>query len=514
MLRDNLKRLRTAIFSALPVVVAVLILYFAGVLTIDGPEMIIFAISSVLVIVGMFLFNLGAETSMSKMGSIVGSSITKRGKIYYLIFVFFLFGLFITLAEPDLSVLADQVNINSYFLIISIGIGVGIFCVIGAVRILLQKSLKMWLLAFYGMMFALACLVPNSFIPLSFDSGGVTTGPITVPFILAIGVGFAATRGGKNSSADSFGLVAFSSIGPIITVMILSIIIRGTSTYNVEAVENVGVWEAFRNVWLPRTIESSGQKVFSMGTMLQVSISLLPIVIFFVVYELIFVKLPTKNLLRLLNGTGYVYAGLVLFMTAVSAGFMPVGRLLGEQIADKAWLLVLVGSFLGIGAALAEPAVHVLTDQIEVVSDGAVSKYSVLLALVIGNGIAIALSMLRILVPSVELLYILVPGYIFVFILSFAIPNMYTGIAFDSGGVISGPMNTTFILPFAISACVAINGSEKVMTNAFGTVALVALMPLVSIQLLGLIAEIKKQRRLRFARDRIREEFDEQIIHF
>lgn len=511
---DNLKKLGTAFFSALPVIVTVLVLYFAKILTIEGSEMIVFAISTVLVVLGMFLFNAGAEQSLSKMGAIVGSSVTKKGKIIYLVIIFFLFGLFITLAEPDLTVLADQVNINTYVLIISIGIGVGIFCVIGAIRILMQKSLKVWLLAFYGMMFALACIVPNSLIPLSFDSGGVTTGPITVPFILALGVGLAATRGGRNSSADSFGLVAFSSIGPIITVMILSIIIRSSSPYEVQATESVNVWESFRNVWLPRTIVVGDQKVFSMGTMLHVLISFLPIVVFFFVYEMIFVKLPKKNLSRLMIGSINVFAGLVFFMTAVNAGFMPIGRLLGEQIADKAWLLVLVGSFLGLGAALAEPAVHVLTDQIETISDGTISKYSVLLALVIGNGIAIALAMLRILVPGVELLYILVPGYIFVFLLSFAVPNMYTGIAFDSGGVISGPMNTTFILPFAISACVALNGSEKVMTTAFGTVALVALMPLASIQLLGLIAEIKKHRRMRFARDRIREEFDEQIIHF
>jgi len=193
---------------------------------------------------------------------------------------------------------------------------------------------------------------------------------------------------------------------------------------------------------------------------------------------------------------------------------MPVGKLLGTEVADKAWLLILVGAFLGIGAALAEPAVHVLTDQIEVVSDGAVSKWSVLIALVIGNGIAIAVAMTRIIFPQVELLYILVPGYIFVFILSFAVPTMYTGIAFDSGGVISGPMNTTFILPFEIAACVELNGSESVMTTAFGTVALVALMPLVSIQTLGLVAEYKKRKTMRFARDRIREEFDDQIIHF
>lgn len=503
---DNLKRLRTAFFAALPVILAVFVLYFTGLLAMDVDTVVVFVVCSFIMVLGMFLFNLGAETSMSKMGELVGSSITKKGKIVNVVVIFFLFGVFITLAEPDLSVLASQVSINSYLLVFSIAIGVGIFCVIGAIRILMQKSLKMWLLAFYGMMFAIACLVPDNMIPLSLDSGGVTTGPITVPFILAIGVGLATSRGGKNSNADSFGLVAFSSIGPILTVMILSIIVRKSAPYEVEAISNASMWESFLYTLIPHNGE--------VGILLQVLISLAPIVVFFMIYNFIALKLPKTKILRLINGVGYVYIGLVLFMLAVTAGFMPLGKVLGIQISDKAWLLVLVGAFLGIGAALAEPAVHVLTDQIEVVSDGAVSKYSVLLALTIGNGIAIGVSMLRIVFPSFELLYFIVPGYILAFFLSFAVPDIYTAIAFDSGGVVSGPMNTTFILPFAISACLTLHNPDQVMQSAFGTVATVALMPLITVQLLGLYGVMKTKRIYRNARERIRDEFDNQIIHF
>lgn len=508
MLLDNLNKLKSALLSALPALVAVLVCYFTKILKIDQTMLILFLVSSVLIIVGMFLFTIGSDASMTKMGELVGSSITKKRKIIYLILVFFLFGLFITIAEPDLSVLAEQVSINSTVLIFSIGVGVGIFCVVGALRILFNKSLKVWLLSFYGLMFAIACLVPDKFMSISFDSGGVTTGPITVPFILAVGAGLATSRSGKNTNADSFGLLAFSSIGPIITVMILAIIIRtpGAYIFKEEVVSNI--WDRMISILLP----ANGKQ----GVLISVLFSLLPVIIFFSIYNFIFIKLPAKQLLKLLGNTLFVYAGLVLFMTAVEAGFVPIGQQLGMDIAKggQTWLLILVAAFLGISAAVAEPAVHVLTDQIENISDGSINKYSVLIALAIGNGIAVGLSAIRVMIPSFNILYILVPGYIIAFALSFAVPNIYSAIAFDSGGVISGPMNTSFVLPFSIGACVAFGNEEHVLTSAFGTVAIVAMMPLISIQLLGLIAVLREKNRMRINRNTIREPFDEQIIHF
>lgn len=509
---EILRKLKDAVLAVLPVVVVVFVLFFTKTLSLNTNEVVVFSISAALVIFGMFLFNKGAESSMGKMGELVGSTITKKGKLVYLIIIFFLFGLFITIAEPDLSVLASQVNISSVILMLAIGIGVGVFCVIGAIRILKDKSLQLWLLACYGLMFALATIVPSSLLPVAFDAGGVTTGPITVPFILAIGIGLSSTHRGRGSK-DSFGLVAFSSIGPIIAVMILSLVIQKSSTYVFKSSEIKAILSSFTSVLLPDF--SNGLDLEMQGTLLEVLMCLLPIVLFFLVYNFVFLKLPTKQLLRLLGGTLYVYFGLVLFMTAVEAGFLPIGQKLGINLADTKWLLVLIGALLGIGAALAEPAVHVLMEQIETVSDGAVSKKSVLLALVIGNGLAVALAMLRIIHPEIKLLYVLVPGYVIAFALSFLVPHLYTAIAFDSGGVVSGPMNTTFIMPFAIGACYMINsGSERIMTDAFGTVALVAMMPLISIQLLGLVASGKERRAMKIARSRIREEFDDQIIHF
>lgn len=516
MFLRSLIKLKESFLSTLPVVAVVLLLHFIPGMGIDlsTNQLIVFSIASALVVLGMWLFNLGAEASMRKMGELVGSSLTKRQSMVLLIVIFFLFGLFITLAEPDLSVLASQVpSIPRFLLIAMVGIGVGVFVVIGALRILFQKSLKVWLLGFYGLMFGLCLLIDKSYIPLSLDSGGVTTGPITVPFILAVGVGIATSRAGNKSNNDSFGLVAFSSIGPILMVLILALIFRNNLTYTFEKtllVENpdTGIWDAFVYAMLPHGSE--------WGSILSVTISLSPIILCFIVYELIFIKLPGKAVLNIVLGVIVAYLGLVFFMTAVNAGFLPIGQKLGLELGTgELWLLVLVAAFLGIAAVFAEPAVHVLTHQMEDVTEGAINRFTVLILLALGNGIAIVLSVLRIYYGvEFNLLYIVVPGYILAFALSFAVPDIYTAMAFDSGGVVSGPMNTTFILPFAIGACHVMLGDEYIMSNAFGTIAVVAMMPLIMIQLIGLSASLKIRAQYRIARNRIREEFDDQIIHF
>ena len=509
-MRQALLKLKDSLLSTLPVLVVVLVLYFAKVANFDPNQLWVFGISVIFVIIGMWLFNMGSETSMSKMGELIGSSITKKRSMAMLVVVFFLFGAFITMAEPDLSVLADQVPIDSTVLTVSIGVGVGIFLVIGAIRILLQKPLTLWLLAFYGLMFALCCLVDYSYVPLSLDSGGVTTGPITVPFILSIGVGLAASRSGKKTDADSFGLVAFSSIGPILVVLILSIFLRNqTLVYEYKIPESVD------NVILPFWHALGGMN----GTLMKVATSLVPIVVLFLIYELIFIRLSARKLLSLLIGVVLVYVGLVFFLTAVDAGFLPIGKIMGQQIAESGnkILLIVVGAVLGVVAVFAEPAVHVLTNQIETVSNGSVKKLAVLLAIAIGNGIAIGIAMMRTFM-GFSLFYIVVPGYFLAFLLSFFVKPIYTAIAFDSGGVVSGPMNSTFIQPFAIGACFIFAGEELaptvIMKNAFGTIAIVALMPLIMIQLLGLTGTVKEKYRMSVARKRIADAYDDQIIHF
>lgn len=510
-----LNKLKEAILSVLPVFAAVFLLHFAGVSIFRDIELTVFGISSVLVVIGMALFNIGAESSMQKMGELVGASVTKRRNIVLLIVVFFLFGAFITVAEPDLSVLAEQATADSasrLVLIISVGIGVGIFLVVGAIRILFQKSLKMWLLCFYALTFVICAMVDKAHIPLSLDSGGVTAGPITVPFILAIGVGIASSRASNQSEADSFGLVAFASIGPILVTLILSILMRDKPTvYDVSAITEGFIGDS---VFKPFGVALVGPN----GALAKVAISLLPILIFFVVYDLIFIKLSVRKLSGFVLGIVFVYFGLVIFLTGVEAGFLPIGQALGINVVNKdVSLLAIVGALLGLAAVFAEPAVHVLTNQIENVSQGTINKKTVLITLAIGNALAIAVSMLRVRF-GFNVLYVIIPGYAIAFALAFVVPDIYSAIAFDAGGVVSGPMNSTFILPFAIGACFAINGPEKaasaIMTDAFGTIGLVALMPFLVIQILGLTGTIRVYSERKFARARTTYEHDDQIIHF
>ena len=512
MLIELLKKLKEAALSSLPVVAVVLVVYLTKFITDEGmltiQELTLFLVSAVLVTIGMWLFNFGSERSMSKIGEYLGSSITKKQNMVLLIIVFFLVGVFVTVAEPDLAVLAEQVSINKWVLIIGIGVGVGVFLVVGALRILFGKSLKIWLLAFYGLLFALACLVDPNFIPLSLDSGGVTTGPITVPFILALGIGIAASKSG-NKNADSFGLVAFSSLGPILVVMILSLAISNDA-YVFEPAEIGDNWHALLHQFAEGYFYHEGGN----GAFLNVLLAISPILVFFIVYNWLVLKLPTKKLVDILIGLLITYVGLVLFLGAVEAGFLPISQKLGIELASKAPYLILIGVVLGIAAVFAEPAVHVLTDQIENVSSGAVHKNAVFAALALGNGLAIGLSMTRVIV-GFNLLYIIVPGYILAFALSFFVPDIYFAIAFDSGGVVSGPMNSTFILPYAIGACYSLHGNtDFIMTDAFGTIAIVAMMPLLTIQSIGLFVTIKQSNQLKIARFRVKEEFDDQIIHF
>ena len=513
MFLDSLKKIRDSFLAALPVLVVVSVLFIlekcnVGVTNLGDMSFFLFLISTGVMVIGMYLFTMGAESSMSKMGEYVGSSLTKRQSIWILVLILFLFGAFVTVAEPDLAVFAAQVFPDAnqilvkWLLIISISVGVGSFVVVGALRIIFQKNLKLWLIAFYGLLFAVACIVDYRYVPLSFDSGGVTTGPLTVPFILALGMGIATSRGGKSNS-DSFGLVAFASVGPIITVMIFSLIFKSNVVYQFVVPSEVD------NLFTPLL------KSF-LHSLLDVTYSIIPIVLFFLIYNFIFLRLPLKNLARMGIGVLLTYIGLVFFLTAVSSGFMTIGTKLGMDLASNIGLLIGIGAVLGIAAVFAEPAVQVLTSQVEDVSDGAISKSSVMIALAIGNGIAIGLSLLR-MTLDFSLLYIVVPGYIIAFLLTFLVPDIYSAIAFDSGGVASGPMNSTFLLPYSIGACYVFYGElapEKIITNSFGTISLVALMPLISIQFLGFSASIRKAFRFYITRRRIRVETDDQIIHF
>lgn len=497
-------KLKEALFSVLPVTLIVILLNFTPLVNVSLTEIIIFTISALFLTLGIGLFTLGADIAMTPMGEQVGSGLTKTRNLKILLLVCFALGFLITVAEPDLSILAEQVGSNS--LILFVGIGVGVFLLISVLKIIFKRQLATILMYFYMLLFALALLLlaidPNNanLLPLCFDSGGVTTGPITVPFIMALGVGIAATIGGKHSNENSFGLIAMCSVGPILAVIILSLFNSGDIVPPVKEdylmADNV-IKATFHHLW-----EVTKEVTLALGL----------VVGFFFIINAIFLKLPKKKLKNIAIGVMYTYLGLIVFLTSVNVGFMPIGFKMGEQLASFSPIAVTVfGFIIGLVVVLAEPAVAVLNKQVEEITDGTVSKKSMMIALSVGVGISIALSIIRI-IFDFSILYYLIPGYLISLGLSFFVPRMYTAIAFDSGGVASGPLTSTFILPFAIGACMAFDGN--VLSNAFGVVAMVAMTPLITIQLLGFNAVVKKQVRERIAMRRILDEDDGQIIDF
>lgn len=500
-------KLKESLISVLPVTAIVLVISFTPLANLTGVEIAAFAVSAVFLVLGIGLFNLGADLAMTPMGEHVGAGLTKSKKLIVLISVCFLMGVLITVAEPDLSVLASQVQavMNSTVLIITVGAGVGLFLVLAILKIVFRKSLSMLLMFFYMMLFALCAILidggKGNFLPLSFDSGGVTTGPITVPFIMALGVGISTTIGGRNANENSFGLIAMCSIGPMLAVMALALTSQGDITYELADYSVENSLANFRHI----LCEHSLDVLKALGL----------IVIFFLVLQFTVLKLPRKKLAQIGVGIGYTFIGLVIFLVAVVIGFMPIGFKLGQQIAAFSPVaLVAFGFVLGMVVVLAEPAVHVLNKQVEEVTGGGVKKIEMLLALSIAVGVSICLSLIR-MIFGFSLLYYLIPGYLISLGLSFFVPKIYTAIAFDSGGVASGPLTSSFILPLAIGACVSLSGgTESIMTDAFGVVAMVAMTPLITIQALGFKAVTSAKVRSKIVMKRILSADDEQIIYF
>jgi hypothetical protein len=506
-LKELWLKIKEALVSALPVTLIVYILALTPLVDLSAVELITFSIGAVLLILGIGLFNLGADLAMTPMGTHVGAGLSRQKKLWLLLAVCFVLGMLITVAEPDLQVLANQVSavMNGTVLVYAVGIGVGAFLIVAILRIVFRRRLGSILMLFYMLLFALALMLVvsgnESLLPMAFDSGGVTTGPITVPFIMALGVGISSVLGDKKSKENSFGLVALCSVGPILAVLMLGIFSRNDMSYQVPDY-------TVSNDILGAFLRTAGH------TSKEVAVALGLIVVFFLICQIIFLRLPKRKLLRIAIGVLFTYAGLVIFLTGVNVGFMPVGYKLGTALAS--WhpaVLIGFGLVIGVLVVLAEPAIHVLNGQVEDVTGGLVRKKSMMIGLCIGVGAAIALSMVRI-VFNFSLVYYIVPGYFISLALSLFVPPVYTAIAFDSGGVASGPMTSGFILPFAIGACVSMQGAESVLADAFGVVALVAMAPLITIQLLGfrgIVAERVSEKR---AMKKILDADDQQIINF
>ena len=506
-MKELWSKIKEALISALPITAIVYILALTPVFDFSRDELITFTIGAVLLILGIGLFNMGADLAMTPMGTHVGAGLSKQRKLGLLLAVCFVLGVLITIAEPDLQVLAKQVSavMNGTVLICAVGIGVGAFLLVAILRIVFKKSLSHILMLFYMLLFALALLLAVNdnlnLLPLAFDSGGVTTGPITVPFIMALGVGISSVLGDKRNKENSFGLVALCSVGPVMAVLLLGVFSRNDLTYQVP---DYSVSSDILDSFLSTAAHTAQEVAIALGL----------IVVFFLICQIAFLRLPRKRLYRIGVGVLLTYVGLVLFLTGVNVGFMPIGYKLGYTLAQKSEVMLTVfGLVMGVLVVLAEPAIHVLNQQVEDVTGGFVTRKSMIMGLCIGVGASIALSVIRI-IFDFSLVYYIIPGYFISLALSLFVPPVYTAIAFDSGGVASGPMTSGFILPFAVGACVALQGADSVLRDAFGVVALVAMTPLITIQLLGFRAILADKVKERKAMKRILDADDQQIINF
>lgn len=497
-----LEKVYESVAAVLPITAIVLVLSIT-LAPLTPATLTLFIFGAVLLVLGMGFFTLGAEMSMIPMGEGIGAKMSKARHIVIPLAVCLILGVIITIAEPDLQVLAQQVPaIPNMTLILTVAMGVGIFLVIAEIRMLLKIPLSFLLLFFYALIFILSYFAPNSFVAVSFDSGGVTTGPITVPFIMALGIGMASVRSDKNSSTDSFGLISLCSIGPILSVLILGICYKPADAVYVPV--QVG------NLLTTR----DAAREFAVGLPAyakEVAVALVPIAVLFFLFQLIFRRFHSRQLIKIISGFVYTYIGLVLFLTGVNVGFMPAGQYIGSLIAsgDSKWALIPIGMVIGYFIVKAEPAVQVLTRQVEDVTNGSITKKSISLSLSIGIALSVGLSMLRIL-TGLNVMWFLVPGYILALTMTFFVPQIFTGIAFDSGGVASGPMTATFLLPLAMGACEAVGGN--LMTDAFGMVAMVAMTPLCTIQILGLVNKIRMQMEKK--RIRVLLEAEDTIMYF
>jgi len=469
MKKELINSMRESFNSVIPIVMVVLLISLF--INLNGSLIVSFLISSLLLIVGIGLFTLGANKSMMELGSSIGKWLMSTKKVSLILIFSFILGVAITIAEPDLTIFASQLpDLSNFLIILVVGIGVGIFFTISSLRTLFKLDFSIILLIGYFLVFLFMFFAPPNFVPFSFDSSGVTTGAISVPVIVTFGLGL--VKNVKGSKDNSFGLTALASIGPIITMLILGII------YKID------------NVTSSVVVDNSFDFIFDkvLECFKGVSIAFLPILIIFVIFQLFTHSFKGKKLKKILIGFVITYVGLILFLVGANTGFMNVGYLIGSNLSSKTNLLYIFSFVLGFFIVMAEPAIKILTDQVNEITSGSIPKILVKLSLALGVGFAVFLAMFR-LVNQISFLYFIIPGYILALTLTLFCPKMFTAIAFDSGGAASGSLTATFLVPLAIGTCNYLNGN--IMLDAFGLVAFVAMIPLITIQILGILYELK-----------------------
>lgn len=482
-------KLKEVLFSVLPITVIVLILNFT-LTPIDTPLLIKFVIGAFFIVIGLTIFLIGVDVGITPIGNIMGSNIAKTNKLWFVVIAGIILGFFVSVAEPDLHVLARQVDMITSGVILKasivavVSVGIAIMLTTGLIRIVENFQLHLLLTIIYGIIFVLALFTSPEFLAIAFDASGATTGALTVPFILALAVGVSKLKKDSQASEkDSFGLIGVASTGAILGIMAMCIVSKTKKiTGNLPQDE---ISTSIIKPFIHEMIKSAGDIIMA----------LLPILIIFLAFQVFLLKLPNRSVRKILFGLLFTYLGLIFFFAGVNAGFMDVGSVVGYSVAsleNKAYA-VIIGFILGFVTILAEPAVYVLTHQIEDITSGYVKRKAVLITLSIGVGIAVALSMARILIPQLQLWQILLPAYAISVLMTYFVPKLFVGIAFDSGGVASGPMTATFILAYAHGAAEAVEGAN-VMVDGFGVIALVATTPLIALQILGFIFKMKSKK--------------------
>ena len=471
---------------AILLIIALVLLMHIFVMPMSLNYWIRFIIGAVLVIIGLSLFLVGVDVGISPFGSFVGDKITKTKKLYIFILTGVLLGFLISIAEPGLLILASQVDfiteqtITRIEIIMFVSIGLAIMFAVGFLRILYNWRLYKILLILYLLIFIGALFTPDTYLAIAFDTSGATTGILAVPFILALSVGIShMKKDSKQSEKDSFGLVAIASTGPIFAIIILSIIRKGNLEGNV----------------LSHTVEEATLFVEFFQLLKDAILAIGPLFLVFLVSNWKLLKLTKKQKRRIIKGFIYAFLGLILFFLGIQYGFMNVATTIGSKLieSNKTFWLLFFGLMLGILTMIAEPAVNVLTHQIEEVTSGSIKRFIVLIGLSAGSGIAILLSLLRILIDGFSLWYILFPGYLIALVLMFFAPKLFVGIAFDAGGVATGPITTTFVLAFIYGAAESY-GSTSVVLETFGMIALVALMPIITLQIIGIMYKYQSKK--------------------
>lgn len=484
-------KFREVFFSVIPITVLVLILNVT-IVPMELSMIIRFIIGSFCVIIGLTVFLLGVDIGISPLGDLTGLALAKTNRLWSVLLGGLILGFFISVAEPGLMVLASQVDyvtagsIGKIVLLVVVSVGLAMMLSLGFLRIFYNIALHKVLLVLYLMIAVMAIVVSNEILAISFDASGSTTGILAVPFILSISAGISKLKkDSKASENDSFGLVAIASTGAIIFVMLLGIVSktgRFNSDFDLAVNNSKGILSSFLSVVLPGIKESIT--------------AIMPLLIIFFVFQKLSFRLKYKKLRAFITGFIFTFVGLFTFLIGVNAGFMDVGMSIGKSLAvlDKKVYVIVIAFILGVVTILAEPAVHVLTHQIEEVTSGYVRRRAVFISLAVGVGTAVALSVVRILVPEIQLWHYLLPGYILCIVLMFVTPKLFVGIAFDAGGVATGPVTATFIMAFIQGVAFSVEGADLII-DGFGMIAMVAMTPILTLEILGVIFAIQSKER-------------------